>query len=86
MRSSERLVARPDNFSMKLQTAAAVPPPLPPSSSPGSPMSIVSGGGHAMAPYGVLKNGPTAPTKHVGSSGSHGDEVAEIRLDGIAAR
>lgn len=49
-------------------------------------MSIVSGGGHAMAPYGVLKNGPTAPTKHVGSSGSHGDEVAEIRLDGIAAR
>jgi hypothetical protein len=28
------------------------------------------GRGHAMALHGVLKNGPTAPQKHVGSSGT----------------
>lgn len=44
------------------------------------------GRGHAMALYGVLKNGPTVPIKHVGSTGSHRDEVEELRLDGIAAR
>ncbi len=44
------------------------------------------GRGHAMALYGVLKNGPVAPDKHVGSTGSHRDESAELRLDGIAAR
>ncbi|QTE28002.1 DUF4287 domain-containing protein [Pengzhenrongella sicca] len=44
------------------------------------------GRGHAMALYGVLKNGPTAPVKHVGSAGSHRDESLELRLDGIAAR
>ena len=44
------------------------------------------GRGHAMALYGVLKNGPTVPEKHVGSTGSHRDESLELRLDGIAAR
>ncbi len=42
--------------------------------------------GHAMALYGVLKNGPTVPEKHVGSSGSHRDESPTLRLDGVAAR
>jgi hypothetical protein len=44
------------------------------------------GRGHAMAFYGVLKNGPTVPEKHVGSTGSHRDEAATLRLDGVAAR
>jgi len=44
------------------------------------------GRGHAMALYGVLKNGPTVPEKHVGSSGSHRDEYLTLRLDGVAAR
>jgi uncharacterized protein DUF4287 len=44
------------------------------------------GRGHAMALYGVLKNGPTVPEKHVGSSGSHRDESLTLRLDGVAAR
>jgi hypothetical protein len=44
------------------------------------------GRGHAMAFYGVLKNGPTVSEKHVGSSGSHRDESLTLRLDGIAAR
>jgi hypothetical protein len=44
------------------------------------------GRGHAMALYGVLKNGPVAPEKHVGSAGSHRDESPTLRLDGIAQR
>jgi hypothetical protein len=44
------------------------------------------GRGHAMALYGVLKNGPFVPEKHVGSTGSHRDERLELRLDGIANR
>ncbi len=44
------------------------------------------GRGHGMAFYGVLKNGPTVPEKHVGSTGSHRDESLILRLDGIAAR
>ena len=44
------------------------------------------GRGHAMALYGVLKNGPTVPVKHVGSTGSHRDEFLTLRLDGVAAR
>ena len=44
------------------------------------------GRGHAMALYGVLKNGPAVPEKHVGSTGSHRDESLTLRLDGIAAR
>jgi hypothetical protein len=44
------------------------------------------GRGHAMALYGVLKNGPTVPEKHVGSDGSHRDESLTLRLDGVAQR
>ena len=44
------------------------------------------GRGHAMALYGVLKNGPTVPEKHVGSDGSHRDESLTLRLDGVARR
>lgn len=44
------------------------------------------GRGHAMALFGVLKNGPTVPEKHVGSTGSHRDESLTLRLDGVAAR
>ena len=44
------------------------------------------GRGHAMALYGVLKNGPTVPEKHVGSDGSHRDESGTLRLDGVASR
>ena len=44
------------------------------------------GRGHAMALYGVLKNGPTVPEKHVGSTGTHRDAAPTLRLDGIAAR
>ena len=44
------------------------------------------GRGHGMAFYGVLKNGPSVPEKHVGSDGSHRDESATLRLDGIARR
>jgi hypothetical protein len=44
------------------------------------------GRGHAMALYGVLKNGPVAPEQHVGSAGTHRDESATLRLDGIAGR
>jgi hypothetical protein len=44
------------------------------------------GRGHAMAFYGVLKNGPTVPEKHVGASSSHRDEASTLRLDGVANR
>ena len=46
------------------------------------------GRGHAMALYGVLKKGAdgAVPQKHVGAAGSHRDESATLRLDGIAAR
>jgi hypothetical protein len=44
------------------------------------------GRGHAMALYGVLKNGPVAPEQHVGTAGPHRDESATLRLDGIVAR
>jgi Domain of unknown function (DUF4287) len=44
------------------------------------------GRGHAMALYGVLKNGPTVPEKRVGSSGSHSDDSLTLRLDGLEAR
>jgi Domain of unknown function (DUF4287) len=62
---------------------------------PGTPASVVVewlkddygiGRGHAMALYGVLKNGPTVPGKHVGSTGSHRDDSPTLRLDGLAAR
>jgi hypothetical protein len=46
------------------------------------------GRGHAMALYGVLKNGPdgAVPDKHVGADGSHRDESSTLRLDGLAKR
>ena len=44
------------------------------------------GRGHAMALYGVMKNGPAVADKHVGSSGTHRDAEPTVRLDGIAAR
>jgi hypothetical protein len=46
------------------------------------------GRGHAMALYGVLKNGAAGavPGAHVGSGGSHSDDSAILRLDGVAAR
>ncbi len=44
------------------------------------------GRGHGMALVGVLRNGPTVPAKHVGSTGSHRDEAPTLRLDGTAAR
>ena len=42
--------------------------------------------GHAMALYGVLKNGATISDQHVNSGGTHSDPSAELRLDGIAKR
>ena len=44
------------------------------------------GRGHAMALYGVLKNGPTVPDQHVGSTGPHRDESKTLRVDGVDAR
>jgi hypothetical protein len=44
------------------------------------------GRGHAMALYGVLKNGATISDKHVGTGGTHSDPSTELRLDGIAHR
>lgn len=44
------------------------------------------GRGHAMALYGVLKNGATISEKHVDSGGTHSDPSTELRLDGIANR
>ena len=44
------------------------------------------GRGHAMALYGVLKNGSTISAKHVDSGGTHSDPSTELRLDGIANR
>jgi len=44
------------------------------------------GRGHAMALYGVLKNGATISEKHVHSGGTHSDPSSELRLDGLAKR
>lgn len=44
------------------------------------------GRGHGMALVHVIKNGPVAPAKHVGSTGSHRDESAELWLDGKDSR
>jgi hypothetical protein len=44
------------------------------------------GRGHGMALYGVLKNGPVVPERHVGTTGSHRDASATLLLDGVAAR
>jgi hypothetical protein len=44
------------------------------------------GRGHAMALVHVIRNGTRLDNKHVGSTGTHRDESAELRLDGIALR
>ncbi|GAA3463869.1 DUF4287 domain-containing protein [Saccharothrix longispora] len=44
------------------------------------------GRGHGMALYHVLKNGTGIGDKHVGGAGSHRDESATLRVDGIANR
>ena len=44
------------------------------------------GRGHAMALYGVLKNGATISEKHVGTGGAHADPSTRLRLDGLAHR
>ncbi len=44
------------------------------------------GRGHAMALVHVIKNGPTVPQKHVGSTGTHRDESDTLWLDGAATK
>lgn len=44
------------------------------------------GRGHGMALVHVITKGPKIDPKHVGSSGSHRDESAELWLDGKATR
>lgn len=44
------------------------------------------GRGHAMAFVHVLKNGPTIPDTHVGTTGVHRDESNELWLDGKASK
>ena len=44
------------------------------------------GRGHGMALVHVIKKGPNISDRHVGTSGSHADESAVLRLDGKAAR
>lgn len=44
------------------------------------------GRGHGMAVVHVIKNGAQISDEHVGSSGSHRDESATLRLDGKAQR
>lgn len=44
------------------------------------------GRGHGMALVHVIKNGPGISHKHVGTTGTHRDDSAVLRLDGVAAR
>lgn len=44
------------------------------------------GRGHGMALAHVIRNGPTIPGTHVGTTGAHRDESTRLRLDGVAAR
>ena len=44
------------------------------------------GRGHAMALWGVHKNGATISDKHVNSGTTHSDPSTELRLDGIDRR
>ncbi|XVS65438.1 DUF4287 domain-containing protein [Actinosynnema sp. CA-299493] len=44
------------------------------------------GRGHGMALYHVLKNGTTIGDKHVGGTGTHRDDSATLRVDGLAHR
>jgi hypothetical protein len=45
-----------------------------------------AGRGHAMAVYGVLKNGSTISDEHLDSGATHSDPSTELRLDGLAQR
>lgn len=42
--------------------------------------------GHGMALVHVIKNGSQIADTHVGTTGTHRDESAVLRLDGVAAR
>lgn len=42
--------------------------------------------GHAMALFGVLKNGATISDKPVNSGTTHSDASTELRLDGVDRR
>ncbi len=44
------------------------------------------GRGHGMALVHVLKHGPVAPARHVGTDGPHRDGSAVLPLDGVAQR
>lgn len=44
------------------------------------------GRGHAMALVHVIKNGPKIDAKHVGTTGTHRDEMDTLWLDGKATR
>lgn len=44
------------------------------------------GRGHGMALVHVITTGPAISGKHVGTTGSHRDDSAVLRLDGVAAR
>ena len=44
------------------------------------------GRGHGMALVHVITKGPVIGDEHVGTTGSHRDESAVLRLEGIAAR
>ena len=44
------------------------------------------GRGHGMALVHVIKNGPGINDRHVGTTGTHRDESATLRLDGMASR
>ncbi len=44
------------------------------------------GRGHGMALAHVIRNGPTIPGTHVGTTGTHRDSSTQLRLDGVAAR
>lgn len=42
------------------------------------------GRGHGMALAHVIRNGPTIPGTHVGTTGPHRDRSTLLRLDGVA--
>lgn len=44
------------------------------------------GHGHAMALVHVIKKGPSIGDKHVGTTSTHSDENATLRLNGIKNR
>lgn len=44
------------------------------------------GRGHAVALVHVIRTGPQISDRHVGTDGTHRDESATLRLDGIARR